>query len=85
MRRPAFPVCAQRGVTRTPAPKGVGKRGVPPPCIRGKQEQGAGEGHAQAGARSKRGRGYANCVTFHPWTGPDCVLTGYDYGPDLHH
>ena len=24
-------------------------------------------------------------VTFHPWTGPDCVLTGYDYGPDLHH
>ena len=21
-------------------------------------------------------------VTFLPWTGPDCVLTGYDYGPD---
>ena len=23
------------------------------------------------------------CVTFLPWTGLDCVLTGYDYGPDL--
>ena len=53
---PRVPVCAQRGVTRTPALKGVGKRGVPPPCTRGEQGQGAGEGRAQAGARSKRGR-----------------------------
>ena len=22
-------------------------------------------------------------VTFLPWTGPDCLLTGYDYGPSL--
>ena len=35
---------------------GVGKRGVPPPCPRGEQGQGAGEGHTQVGACSKRGR-----------------------------